>query len=467
MCVLSGSEDSQFRKVFMLRCWCIATLGLVASGCGFGGADSTGPQVDAAADAFTDAMPDASPCSGLACSQVVCPGGAGATSSISGTVYAPNGTLPLSAATVYVPIGAVAPISVGASCDRCANRSGQALVRTTTDAKGQFVLANMPVTSDVPVVIQLGKWRRQIRVPMVASCVDTAVAAELTRLPRNKVEGDIPAIALSTGERDAMECLLRKVGLDDSEFTVAGGAGRVHMFAGFGGAAAFDPSHGGGSFSSSTTLWASEASLSAYDVVLLSCEGDPRAQTKPPTGLAAMKAYADKGGRVLASHWHNYWLQAGPPPWNDVLTVNSRSNLGTIAVDVDPGFAKSATLSAWLTNVGASPIPGKLPVVAAQHTMVAINPRYAEQWLHLATTANGVPTIQYASMTTPIEAPKAEKCGRVVVSDIHASTVDQSATHLLFPSQGCTSERTQLTEQEKMLAFAVFDIAACVGDSPP
>ena len=53
---------------------------------------------------------------------------------------------------------------------------------------------------------------------------------EQTRLPRNKTEGDIPLTAVATGNVDTLECVLRKMGIADSEFTTPAGTGRVHMY---------------------------------------------------------------------------------------------------------------------------------------------------------------------------------------------------------------------------------------------
>jgi hypothetical protein len=411
--------------------------------------------------------PDAAPtfpCEGIACKLVQCPNSG--TTSISGTVFAPNGTLPIYGATVYVPNRPIAPITSGATCDRCANLSGDPITRTVTDEKGKFLLTNVPATTDVPVVIQVGKWRRQITVPAVPQCVDTAVDTGVTRLPKNKTEGDIPLMALTTGELDALECLLRKIGLDDSEFTTAGGDGRVHLFSGRLGSNKFDAARGGGTFAAATSLWSTEQSLSNYDVVFMSCEGDQDVANKPEAARAAMKSYADKGGRVFASHWHNVWLEKGPPPWNEAISWNfGLRDLGNVAVDINPSFGKSTPLTNWLRNVGALRADGKLELRDAQHTALSVNSTYAESWIQLTTTANNLPSVQYASMVTPLEKPNSsDKCGRLVYSDIHISTADDSAPTKAFPSQSCTTDVNALTEQEKVLAFMIFDIASCVGD---
>ncbi|HRC57020.1 MAG TPA: carboxypeptidase-like regulatory domain-containing protein [Kofleriaceae bacterium] len=420
-----------------------------------------------------DAAPDSPTCEGIGCKQVQCTGGG--TTSISGTVFAPNGTLPIYNATVYVPLRPLDPIVSGASCDRCAELSGNPLVRTTTDEQGRFTLTNVPATTDVPVVIQVGKWRRVITVPSVPECTDTAVATGMTRLPKNKTEGDMPRMALATGEADALECMLRKIGIDESEITNSAGTGRVHLFQGAGGTGQFDAARGGATFTgAATTLWDTEAKLSAYDVVFLSCEGEGnRTVGKTTAAKAAMRAYADKGGKVFTSHWHLEWLAGNTPPWDNAITFyfnghatgeTTLPDLGNITADIDATFPKSDALSKWLLNVGASTVRGKIDLRDAQHTAIGFNPTYTERWIHYPAAGARRPSVQYASLTTPLEKPATEKCGRVVFSDIHVSSGDLSANNLLYPSGGCTTNVATLSPQEKVLAFMMFDIASCVGD---
>src|SRR4051812_27143020 len=150
--------------------------------------------------------------------------------SLSGTVTTPGQTDPLYNAVVYVARGSVDAIASGASCDRCGGLSAaKAVTATLTGPDGKFKLTGVPLGDAVPLVIQLGKWRRVVSVK-VTGCADAPVPSDLTRLPRNQSEGNIPLTAISTGDADSLECVLRKMGIDDHEFTIPSAGGRIHMY---------------------------------------------------------------------------------------------------------------------------------------------------------------------------------------------------------------------------------------------
>src|SRR6185295_6248975 len=211
---------------------------------------------------------------------------------------------------------ALEPVREGVSCDRCSvSLSGSPVAVALTDANGRFRMEDVPTGANIPLVIQVGKWRREAVVPNVASCADTAVDPELTRLPRNKAEGHLPKIAVTTGGAEALECLLRRFGIADSEFTTDAGAGRVNLFAGGDGTNSFSA---GGAFPAATTLWADPAKLASYDVALFSCEGsiskfEPQ---KPQTSVDNVANYANGGGRLFLSHMHYTWLQKRIPDFS-------------------------------------------------------------------------------------------------------------------------------------------------------
>lgn len=436
--------------------------------------------------------PATGPCTNLQCQQTTCKMGpcmqqacaSGTSTTVSGTVFDPAGKVPLYNAVVWVPNEPVPALTSGASCDRCGASIHNPVASALTDNAGKFTMTDVPVGTDIPVVIQIGKWRRQIKVSTVAACADTPIDPSLTRLPKNKSEGDIPLIALATGGADSMECLPLRMGIDPAEFTTDAGDGRVHLYAGTDNGnntratRAFSPSlNAGAMLTPATTLWADTASLSRYDIVILSCEGATLDNAKPMTARQALYDYESLGGRVFASHWHRVWFSDGPAPvptigtWQDVMPDPQSPAVGTI----NTSFPKGLALSQWLVNVGASTTAGQLDIIAARDNLQAVNTaaNMATEWITVQHTNNprNVMTpnaVQYVSYNAPLAVEPAMQCGRAVFTDLHVSATgndpttggDTTGRASPFPS-GCNTMR-DLTPQEKAVEFMLFDLSSCI-----
>jgi hypothetical protein len=396
--------------------------------------------------------------------------------SIRATVYDPAGVTPLYNVAAYVPNADVSDIATGAACETCATPvSGDPIASALTDAHGEFTMnEGVPAGSNVPLVLQIGKWRRVIELPEVKPCTENVFDdPQLLRLPRNQSEGHLPKIALTTGDADALECFLRRIGVDDAEFTNPDGAGRINLYHDTSGAAAYQA---GGSYPPVATLRASLDTLKGYDIVLMSCVGsqsDGRLVTAQNKN--DLQAYLDGGGRVFLEHYHHAWLRGG----NESVDIEDARKytptpfpaLATWVPDTDPNydgghagqeapytvdtsFPKGADFADWLEFVGASPGGhGSINLFDVKHPAMATLPP-SQQWISDAT---GVP---YFSFNTPLSAAPEAQCGRLVHTGIHvgveALTGDKNGA---FPS-GCKSQA--LTAQEKALEFLLFDLSSCV-----
>ncbi len=422
------------------------------------------------------------PCTGLACQVAKCDGVSKTT--ITGKVYDPAGKVPLYNVLVYVPNAPVPKFTEGATCDRCGASVVNPVTSAITDELGGFVLQDAPTGADIPLVIQVGKWRRQIVIPAVASCTDTPLMdPQMMRLPRNKAEGDIPKIAISVGAADQMECLPLRMGIDPAEFTTAAGDGRIHLYVGDykdnQPVLKFDATHNAGAtLTPSAGLWATKDSLKQYDIAILSCEGDAFEDKKPMSMREAMYEYESLGGRVFASHWHNIWFEKGPAPvpttgtWN-TRTTNPAGKPGTNKDQTGDGtpqtatinqtFPKGIALAKWLTNVGASMTLGNMDVVYPRDNIQAVNPMLAREWITVNNRnyPDAPKAVQYMSYNAPIGAADDKICGRAVYTDLHVASVDTDTTANAkgFPA---SCEMRDLSAQEKAVAFMLFDLSACV-----
>jgi hypothetical protein len=430
----------------------------------------------------------AASCVGLACQQVAC--GGGAHTSISGTVYAPNGTLPLYNVIVYVPNAPLAPIDAGITCDQCGTiASGSPLVTALSDATGKFVLDDVPAGVDFPLVVQLGKWRRETTVKAVTSCVNTPLTdPNLTRLPKNQTEGNMPHIALTTGQCDSMGCMLGKLGIDVSEFGVQsdGPSKAINVYSSVGDLSFSD---GFSNTTQASTLWTNLPLLETYDMGIFSCECSEAATTKGTAGspaFAAVTDYVNAGGRIFTTDFQYTWYKySADPNLAAAASIAGGAPPGSNPLTLNEGFPRGLALAEWLTAVfPATPLVtadggplsgGSISADSIWDNTQTINTDGGTQLWATADTAPHVFTLN-----TPYGKPVAQQCGKGVHLDVHITESSQGSPDFVgcdgtggttVGSAGCYPNTctNPLKQDEAMFAFFFFDLASCVQDqgAPP
>ncbi len=388
--------------------------------------------------------------------------GDGQRTIVSGVVRDPAGRVPVYNAVVYILSGTLSYLPESASCEACADVS--ALSRAFTDETGHFEL-EAPAGVNVPLVIQIGKWRRELVLPLVKACSkNPTLDAELTRLPRRHSEGNMPMMAVTSGQADSMPCFLRRLGIADEEFTTPAGTGHVHVFADCNagpGTDAFAASRGG-DFPPVSALYEA-ANLQRYDAVLLGCD-DGVCPEQIPQYAEEVQRYADLGGHLFLAHWQSAWLQSGPNVWQGLLVPRQPPQLAPepLRAQVDVSFPKGSLLADWLVLTGASSQRGELELHDAtlQYSAAASPMR---RWLFAG--ENSTPSVDDSvlglTLATPVSAPEDKLCGSVTFTGFHvANPAQPDSSAVRFP-EGCAG--VDLSPQEKLLEFLLFDRPTCVG----
>ena len=449
---------------------------------------------------------------------------------LSGRVTSPNGSLRVPNAVVYIPRDPSAQlpaISTGPSCDRCEDEDlGPVLAAAVTDHRGEFTLrGDIPVGAAFNIVVKSGKWRgvRRIDAGVVTGCASNDVGDTYTRLPAHKTDGlagtHLPHVAIATGSADAMECVFYKMGVAEAEFTNRHGDGRIHLYRANGARlrmpnpqpcsrpnrsqcsapacqvsqAACQSSPCSGNGNPNRCNWEPfiEASVDAselaprfddYDMVVWDCEGGTR--DRSATNHTRLRNFVNAGGRFFTSDFGVDWIKDngaldGVANWRSRGSTNSDrlyASFGRPQANV----TRLRTFARWLQAEGAAVVgfSGSDPNFAYMNDVV--DPRDyvtsvragSDEWLFRTTNGtertspgSGWPpgsdvSTQTFSFNTPFGASAANICGRVTYSGFHVAGGTSSA---YFPTH-CSGT---LTNQEKVLAYMLFDLAACVSEGEP
>jgi len=342
--------------------------------------------------------------------------------------------------------------------------------------------------------VQLGKWRRQITIPKVNSCVDnTLTDPNMTRLPKNQMEGNMPHIALTAGGCDQMGCMLPKVGIDPMEFGAQsdGYNKAVNVYNGSGGGAGLGAT-------SAMNLWGDSSVLSTYDEAIFSCECSESPGSKGGGFVAApfgvVTDYLNAGGRIFTTDFQYTWYKFSPDPNIGEATSGSPltglgemyggAPLGGTPMTISTTIPKAVALSEWLKNIfsgmalpsGATfPLDtyaqsgevnpdvmfGNVQWVDATKTITWARSPYVSGWGGGAPPADaGGEEPRIFTVDTPVGVPSSKQCGRGVHIDAHVDN-DGQTVGPGYPTSGCT---TTLKADEAAFAFFFFDLSSCISD---
>ena len=445
---------ARMRRIALLGSALLALTVLVRCGSPVGAAVVDASSGDASDDVWLDPFPEAAvdagaPCKNLQCQQVVC--AAGKTTTITGQVVTPTASIygkpdPVYDAIVYVPNGPVAAMPSGMSCDDCGPPLSTPLVAAATLVSGRFILGSVPIGKSIPLVVQSGHWRKQLTID-VSPCVDNPLPEPIA-LPSTTAEGDLPRIAIATSDSDPIECLLRKMGIADSEFTTPSGSGHVHLFHGDGATLPGAPDK--------SALYASLSTLKPYDSRVPSLGQRPGHRGR--SRHRGRRAFGLSRRRWASLHHRTLLLvDQGQSP---AVVGRAVDGVGALGAPVDVTASTltpyGADLGKWLAAAGAlANAPNPFPisssgVIATAQSSLATFP---------ALSSTSPPSLQAFAFDAPVGGNV--HCGRAVYASFNAAAA-QSGAGKTFPAE-CDAK--PLTPQEK--AFEYFLFAARCTVSPP
>lgn len=227
---------------------------------------------------------------------------------LQGTVWAPNGVIPVSSALVYTSSDMPDGIPQQVYCAECEELDADDRF-TTTAPDGSFTL-NTNAEGANYLVVQKGQFMRIT--PIEFGKGTQTLDDELTTLPGENDPDNglfIPLIAVGDGLFDRLEDGLGKFGLGDTlisnfEERLVPGTEPFDLWDN-----GQNPTEDG--FQSQGTfaqLVASPEQLAQYHMIFAPCSSDTYVSALTPTNIQNIRDWVAAGGRWYVSDWANEWI---------------------------------------------------------------------------------------------------------------------------------------------------------------
>jgi len=363
------------------------------------------------------------------------------STTLAGTAFAPNGTDPVSAPEISVWDHQPQALPRGVACETCGAVTTDTPLATTTGAtNGVFSLSLDSLKKAATLFVTVGKGRfRKVLANVPISCGANNLTAGQSSLPKSSAEGDVPKIAISSGNKDHLEKVVSAMGI--TEFDCVKG---------------LPPGSSSETCTSGTTLGAllsDPNALAGYGLLFIACapndEYEPGSGTAPAGGAANLKNWVTQGGKlVVTDDSYDYVEQLFPDAIDFQGTAGTPGNpqptntaeIGTAATSLTATIT-DATLLAWLqlfpntvTN-GAVTVQGFLSKWAVQRA----------PGMGTDVIAHGAASWTGGSGDVPLTSRfVVNGCGRVIFSSYHT---DSGGTGLL--------------PQERILEYLMLEVAVC------
>lgn len=385
-----------------------------ASTGGQGGGAGSAPLPDAGPGPSPDAMPGAPEVVGH----------------LTGTVWAPNGTVPIAGALLYLTSTAPEPIADHVYCDSCVKLAA-GTPYALSDSSGHFDLS-ATATGKQFLVIQKGGFRRVREI--YVSKGDLELPNTLTLLPpkTNLAQGDeIPRLTVVRGAYDEIEASLQKLGIDADAIDIV-----------------WTPLIGEGAKAFLTDAKA----VNSRHIVFLPCgdftQPSPNVDlSSDPTIQKNLKSFVDAGGRLYVTDWHYDFIARTFPGFVSFEGASSTacSGCGHLPYDA-PAEVKDGELASWMTAQGLSSF-----TLQKNYTAISsVSP-------NATTDAQGNPATitphvwvngQKQGTSRPATVSFESGCGRVLFSTYHTEPFS-----------------LELTPQERALLGVLLEVSVCT-ESP-